>query len=220
MMFHVLKKMPAPASLENKVSYSSKDVIEQLASDFHNKCYICEIKDPISLNVEHFEPHKNIDNEKKYDWNNLFFACARCNNIKRSKYDDILNCTSTDIDVLMAVKHEFPVTAHAKKVNITAMLDDEKTKMTASLIDEVFNSESTGNKELSRTYLLKRLMAQYRKFLELLFQYEDEDMIEEERILAEKRIKNMLKVEYEFSAFLRWAIIDSPKLHHFRDGLF
>lgn len=63
-MFHVLKTMPAPASLENKVSYSSKDVIEQLASDFHNKCYICEIKDPISLNVEHFEPHKSIDNEK------------------------------------------------------------------------------------------------------------------------------------------------------------
>ncbi|PWC15467.1 hypothetical protein DDT52_19985 [Brenneria roseae subsp. roseae] len=219
-MFHVIKTMPAPASLEKEGSYSSKDVIEQLARDFHNKCYICEIKDPISLNVEHFKPHKNIDDEKKYDWSNLFFACARCNNIKRSKYDNILDCTSKDINVLMAVKHEFPLTAHAREVKITAMFNDEKTKMTASLLDEVFNSESTGNKELSRTYLLKRLMSQYRKFLELLWQYDDEDTIEEERIIIEKRIANMLKVEYEFSAFLRWSIIESPKLHHFRNGVF
>lgn len=219
-MFRVIKTMPAPSSLEEKGSYSSKDVIRQLASDFHNKCYICEIKDPISLNVEHFKPHKNMDDEKKYDWGNLFFACARCNNIKRSKYDDILDCTSTDIDVLMAIKHEFPITAHAKKVNIIAMLTDEKTKMTTSLLNEVFNSESTGNKELSRTYLLKRLMTQYRKFLELLWQYDDDDTIEEERYIIKKKIQNMLKVEYEFSAFLRWAIIDSPKLHHLKEGLF
>jgi uncharacterized protein (TIGR02646 family) len=219
-MFRVIKTLPAPTSLEKKGSYSGKDVIEQLAKDFYNKCYICEIKDPISLNVEHFKPHKNIDNGKKYDWKNLFFACARCNGIKRSKYDDILDCTSTDIDVLMAVKHEFPITAHAKKVNITAMLTDEKTKMTVSLLDEVFNSESTGNKELSRTFLLKRLMTQYRKFLGLLWQYDDEDTLEEERYIIKKKIQNMLKVEYEFSAFLRWAIIDSPKLHHLKEGLF
>lgn len=220
-MFRVIKTMPAPTSLATKKgAYDSKDVIEQLAKDFHNKCYICEIKDPLSLNVEHFKAHKKIDIDKKYDWNNLFFACARCNNIKRSKYDDILDCTSTDIDVLTAVRHEFPITAHAKKVNITAMFNDEKTKMTAALLDEVFNGENTGNKELSRTYLLKRLMAQYRKFLELLWQYDDEDTIDEERKIVEKKIINMLKVEYEFSAFIRWAIIDSPKLHHFKEGVF
>lgn len=219
-MFRVIKTTPAPVSLAKRGSCTDKDVIDQLAKDFHNKCYICELKDPISLNVEHFKPHKDIDMDKKYDWNNLFFACARCNNIKRSKYDDILDCTNTDPDVLMAVKHEFPITAHARKVNITAMLNDEKTKMTAALLNEVFNSESTGNKELSRTYLLKRLMAQYKKFLELLWQYDDDDTIEEERSIIRKKIINMLKVEYEFSAFLRWAIIESPKLHHFKEGLF
>lgn len=219
-MFNVIKTMPAPASLEKGSSYSEKDVIEQLAKDFYHKCYICEIKDPISLNVEHFEPHQNIDNKKKYDWGNLFFACARCNNIKRNKYNNILNCTHKSVDVLMAIKHEFPVTAYAKKVKITSMMKDEKSIITASLIDEVFNSETTGNKELSRTYLLKKLMAQYRKFLEFLWKYDDEDTIEEERILIEKKIKNMLKVEYEFSAFFRWAIIESPKLHHFRSEIF
>lgn len=219
-MFRVIKTMPAPTSLAKKVSYDSDDVINQLAKDFYNKCYICEIKDPISLNVEHFHPHENKDMQKKYDWNNLFFACARCNNIKRSKYNDILDCTSDEIDVFMAIKHEFPVTAHAKKVNITAMFADEKTKMTASLLDEVFNGDSTGNKKLSRTYLLKRLMAQYKKFLELLFQYDDDDTLEEDKKLIEQKIKNMLKVEYEFSAFLRWAINDSPKLHHLKEGLF
>ncbi len=219
-MFKVIKTMPAPTSLASKIAYDGKDVIQQLARDFHNKCYICEIKDPISLNVEHFKPHKNIDLSLKYDWGNLFFSCARCNNIKRSKYDNILDCTNNEIDVLMAIKHEFPVTAYSKKVNITAMFDDDKTKMTASLLDSVFNDENTGNKELSRIFLLKRLMKQYRKFLELLFQYDDDDTMEEDKPMIKKKITNMLKLEYEFSAFLRWAIIDSPKLHHFRDNVF
>lgn len=219
-MFKVIKTMPAPTSLASQRSYNGKDVIQQLAKDFHNKCYICEIKDPISLNVEHFKPHKNNNLSLKYDWQNLFFSCARCNNIKRSKYDNILDCTNNGIDVLMAIKHEFPTTAYIKKVNITAMFNDDKTKMTASLLNAVFNDESTGNKELSRVFLLKRLMKKYKKFLELLLQYDDDDTIEEDKPIIKKDIINMLKLEYEFSAFLRWAIIDSPKLHHFRGKLF
>ena len=46
-MFPVSKNSVPPISLERRTSYSEKDVIETLSKDFHNKCYICEVKDPL-----------------------------------------------------------------------------------------------------------------------------------------------------------------------------
>ena len=48
-MVKVERSFPAPASLEVEAkkpsgSYSEQDVVEQLKKDFHDKCYICEIK--------------------------------------------------------------------------------------------------------------------------------------------------------------------------------
>ncbi|EPV5019318.1 HNH endonuclease [Citrobacter freundii] len=219
MMFPVQKSKIAPNSLEKKTSYREKDVIEALSHDFYNKCYICEIKDPLVLNVEHFRPHEG-DDDKKYDWNNLFFACGRCNNIKRNNFENILDCTDQQTDVLRAIKHTFPTTAYAEIVNITPMNDDPKTLETANLISKVFNDANTGNKDLTRVFLKKRLMRQYRKFLELIYSYDDEDTLPEEKNEISKKIKNMLRVEYEFSAFLRWSILEAPQLHHFKEGIF
>lgn len=49
-MVKVERTFPAPKSLAVEAekangSYSEPDVIEQLRKDFHNKCYICELKD-------------------------------------------------------------------------------------------------------------------------------------------------------------------------------
>ncbi|MEL5681246.1 hypothetical protein [Serratia nevei] len=218
-MFPVKKSKDAPASLAAKKSYSGEDVIAALSHDFHNKCYICEVKDPLVLNVEHFRPHGD-DEAKMYDWRNLFFACGRCNNIKRAKFNNMLDCTCQEVDVLMSVKHVFPTTAYARHVDIVAMDDSEETKQTAELIYKVFNDDHTGNKDLTRTFLMKRLMKKYRKFLELTLDYDDEDTLDDEKEHIERKIKNMLGVEYEFSAFIRWAIIDAPKLHHLKKGIF
>ncbi|EPB9461447.1 HNH endonuclease [Yersinia enterocolitica] len=218
-MFPVNKSQEAPASLAARRSYSEKDVIEALSRDFHNKCYICEVKDPLVLNVEHFRPHgDNLD--KMYDWRNLFFACGRCNNIKRAKFDDMLDCTNQGINILMSVKHVFPTLAYSNHVDIIPMNDSEETKQTAELIYSVFNDDHTGNKDLTRIFLLKRLMKIYRKLLELTLDYDDKDTLEEEKEHIAKKIKNMLKVEYEFSAFIRWSIIDATKLHHLKEGIF
>lgn len=218
-MFPVHKSKDVPASLAANTSYSEQDVIDALSQDFHNKCYICEIKDPLSLNVEHFKAHKD-DPIKKFDWNNLFFACARCNNIKRHHFDDILDCTNPDENVLLAIRHVFPTTAYSGHVDIIPMDEREETKRTALLISKVFNDTNTGNKKLTRTFLKKRLMKKYKDFLELIWNYDDEDTLPEEKEYIEKKIKNMLKDEYEFSAFIRWSIIDAPELHNFREGIF
>ena len=74
-MVKVERSYPAPESLAAKSSgkYDEPDVIERLKQDFHDKCYICEMKglqDPV---VEHLLPHrrgKYLD--RKFDWDNLF----------------------------------------------------------------------------------------------------------------------------------------------------
>lgn len=218
-MFPVVKSKNIPRSLFEQQSYREKDVIEALSADFHNKCYICEVKDPLVLNVEHFRPHEG-DVVRKFNWNNLFFACGRCNNIKRNQFDNILDCTDQQVDVLKAVRHVFPTTAYSECVSIIPMNDDPRTLETAKLISKVFNDDNTGNKDLTRVFLKKRLMRQYRKFLELIFEYDDDDTLPEDKDIISKKIKNMLRVEYEFSAFLRWSILDAPQLHHFKDGVF
>ncbi|MBH2581743.1 HNH endonuclease [Serratia marcescens] len=218
-MFPVNKTKQAPASLAKNKSYREKDVIEALAADFHNKCYICEVKDPLVLNVEHFRPHGD-DVKLKYDWENLFFACGRCNNIKGARFNEIHDCTRKDVDVLMAVKHVFPTLAYSNHVDIIPMDDSEQTKQTAELISKAFNDNHTGNKDLTRIFLMKKLMKKYRRFLELTLDYDDEDTLKSEREIIEENIRNMLSVEYEFSAFIRWAIIDAPKLHHLKKGIF
>lgn len=70
-MFNVTRTQEAPESLSRRVSYSEEDVLNELSKIFHDKCYLCEIKDPTSLNVEHFYAHQG-DLDKKFDWKNLY----------------------------------------------------------------------------------------------------------------------------------------------------
>lgn len=80
-------------------SYSKPDVVKQLKEDFHNKCYICELSDLQDAQVEHLLPH--LDGkypERKFDWNNLFWSCGHCNNVKNQRiYDEgIIDCCKID----------------------------------------------------------------------------------------------------------------------------
>lgn len=70
-MVKIERSFPAPASLAEEAKKSSgkydrPDVIERLKKDFHNKCYICEMKDLQDQNVEHLLPHKNGRYPEKY----------------------------------------------------------------------------------------------------------------------------------------------------------
>lgn len=61
-MVKVERSSPAPKSLEiekqkSNGSYNKSDVVERLAKDFHNKCYICEINKLQDPQVEHLRPH-------------------------------------------------------------------------------------------------------------------------------------------------------------------
>ncbi|UDI90601.1 hypothetical protein [Pseudomonas sp. IAC-BECa141] len=210
-MFNVIRRPVAPASLATRRSYSEPDVVKALKEDFFDKCYICETKDPMSLNVEHFDAHQGSE-EKKYEWRNLFYACARCNNFKRHHYNDLLDCTSEDTDVLRLIRHAPPITPWSPNVVIEAKSDDPKTVSTTNLIFRIFNESDTGNKVVTSTYLRKRVYKRYAKFLEYINIFIDDDSIREEKDVALAHLKNLMDKGQEYSAFLRWAVLDSPEL--------
>lgn len=64
---------------------------------FHRKCYICENKSASSFQIEHLRPHKR-NADLKYDWNNLFWSCAHCNNLKNAGYEPILDYSQVDVE--------------------------------------------------------------------------------------------------------------------------
>ncbi|MFB6366401.1 hypothetical protein ACFCP7_20480 [Paenibacillus elgii] len=59
-MIHLPKSMPRPACLVQEKAkvpgtYRTPEVIKRIKEDFKNKCYIYELKEPTTINVEHFK---------------------------------------------------------------------------------------------------------------------------------------------------------------------
>ena len=78
-----------------------------MRKDFHDKCYICELKNLQDPQVEHLLPHKNGKYpERKFDWNNLFLSCGHCNSVKnQKKYDEgIIDCCKVDPEKLLTFR--------------------------------------------------------------------------------------------------------------------
>ncbi|MDR1022206.1 MAG: HNH endonuclease [Prevotellaceae bacterium] len=215
-MVYLEKSQPAPTSLaveKRKANgdYKKEDVLERLKNDFKNKCYICELKAPTSINVEHFEPHKG-DIDKKFDWNNLFLSCAHCNNTKlaQTKYDNILNCTNKTHDVenrLQYIFSPFPV----EHIDIVALDDSAKTQNTKALLLAIYNG-STPLKKLESANLRTHILNEIKDFQQLLLSYFSDTVSAEEKRLLLSKICTHISRESHFTAFKRWIIKEDPKL--------
>jgi hypothetical protein len=211
-MFNVVRRESAPASLANKVKYDSRDVWDALSRVFHKKCYICETKEAHDINVEHFVPHEGDEN-LKYDWNNLYFSCGRCNNIKLAKYDELIDCCDTQVDVLRAIKHVPPITPYAKMLQIESQVNDVKINLTTELLDRVFNSTHTPNKTVSASFLRKQVFSQYNLLLDLLSKYYEQTALLQEKEIALERMKLLIKASSPYSAFISWCIMEDEELY-------
>jgi HNH endonuclease len=78
---------PNPAALEtNYKNPENKAALRQSTSD---KCMYCESKVSATYfgDVEHIKP-QDLFPELKFEWNNLGFVCAKCNNAKRAKWSN------------------------------------------------------------------------------------------------------------------------------------
>lgn len=191
-----------PASLaeqsEKNGSYRESDVIEQLKKDFHGKCYICELDDLTDIQVEHLLPHHNRSiKERVFDWNNLFYSCPHCNNIKKeSKYDEkILDCCVEDPEEYLF--HIFE--EQAVSVSTATGITDEKAIMTADLIESCFEKRNTGIRTVQCAARVNRLADTMNKLYTTLSHYK-QDTSSPKYYGA---LRAMLKREYKFAAFTR-----------------
>ncbi|EAB2794216.1 hypothetical protein EA885_22910, partial [Salmonella enterica] len=177
-MFNVVRSMPAPGSLLTQRKYDGDDVHSALQECFHEKCYLCETKKPLDINIEHFVPHMG-DINKKFSWANLYLVCSRCNNIKLAKYNNLLDCCS--ISVWDRVKLTPGFSPKAKKFIITPQFSDDKTIETAQLLNEIYNNDNTINKRLTARSLRAQVVQITHKLTQHMITYHSEDSTDAEK---------------------------------------
>lgn len=187
-----------PASLAIEASkahgsYSQSDVIQQLLDDFHHKCYICELRDPPDIQVEHLRPHYNRSiSERVFDWDNLFLSCPHCNHVKASvKYDDkVLDCCKADPEQLL--EHIFECST------VSVYPKAPSAQMTAELIQECFEKRNTAIREYECERRVNLLAADMNVLYRTLSKHKAKPT---NRTL--RSLRGMLSRSSEFAAFKR-----------------
>jgi len=202
-MVYFKKSYPSPIVGKN---YNTPEVVKQLEQDFFNKCYICEIKKPTTVNIEHFIAHKG-DESLKYNWDNLFLSCGHCNNSKLEKFDNLLNCTilADKVDVAL---HYYCNPMPKEKPIFKILTPSDKANQTKELLEKCFNGEHTGQKTLESSNLRDSLLKEILVFQKLLFEYFE--CSDKEYFL--NKIKEHLSNRSSFTAFKRWIIRDNSYL--------
>lgn len=204
-MVKINRSFPAPESLAVEAqkacgSYSCPDVVERLKEDFHNKCYLCEMKELQDPQIEHLLPHKNGQYpERKFDWNNLFWSCGHCNGVKnQQKYDaGILDCCKKDPEkVIIFQLLEKDILVQEKDSA------NKKAALTAQLVTEIFNLRNTGMRVYKSDLRLRKLQEEMNVFYAQLEAYKNNPT--SRRLL--RTMAALLKRESAFAAFKRCYI--------------
>lgn len=187
-------------------TYNTKSVNAALVETFHGKCYICENKKATAYQIEHLIPHR--DNRKlKYDWENLFWSCAHCNNIKSDKYEPILDCTKENVERLIAFRKKGYFGTEESLEFLPLIENNKAVENTILLLNNVYYG-TTPQKEFEARVIRKELRKELTQFKEYVREYqeaEDEDEKEDVELL----IKRELKDSSAFTAFKRWLIWDN-----------
>lgn len=193
---------PPPPSLAKKRSYNESDTIQMLKEIFHDKCYICEMQGLQDGIPEHLIPHKENKN-LKFAWENLFWACNRCNSIKNNvKYEEkIIDCCKVDPEKHLLCTYE----PHDGKISVKSRDTLEDSRMTAMLIDESFNLDNTGLRQSSYSERMKLFRAEWNKFLKYLDEYRKKGTR-----FAFNKVKSRLNRSTAFAAIKR----DYIRIHH------
>lgn len=210
-MFNTIRSADAPVCL-NTARYNTKEVVDILEPMFFGKCYLCEQDELSDPEIEHFHPHEG-DDSRKFDWNNLYYSCGRCNSIKSNIHKDLLDCCDPNIDIFRAIKCLLPsypdglVTVEAS-VNFT----DIKTYNTVKLIERCYNEKNTALRGITRSVLMEKLFGHFTAFLINRAAIIDKRSTGNERDHAKDKIKAMLRDDFPFSVFWKWHLINDELL--------
>lgn len=200
--------------------YNQLEVNIALKEVFHGKCYICENKAVTSYQIEHLIPHKdNVD--LKFDWKNLFWACAHCNNTKGNKFTPILNCNEVEVEKKIAFRKVGYFGTDEKYCFSIVDDDTEEVRNTIALLNAVYYG-NTAQKELEALNIRRTLRKDISEFKEYIREYcEEVEGVEKEDLKC--CIEKELKENSSFTAFKRWIIWDNaekfPEFVEFLDSL-
>ena len=145
-MVKVERTLPAPASLltesrKDNGNYALIDVVQQLRQDFHDKCYVCEMKNLQDPQIEHLLPHKNGKyKEREFDWKNLFWSCGHCNSVKnQKKYEGrILDCCEVDPEKALS----FNIEMNVLYINLNKFKENKNSVLTLRTLRGLLSRES------------------------------------------------------------------------------
>lgn len=208
-MFNAKKSPNTPKSLSEKKKYDSEDVVKQLFIDFNSKCYLCGDKVNKDHRIEHFIPHKNENEDLKYDWNNLFLSCDYCNNIKSASYNidgkDIINPVSEKVEDF--ISHSYIVFPIAK-IEIKENKSNDRTNNTIDLLTKIYlkNKYSSQSQKIKREQLLNNLIDELNNFrghISELYKYYLSDKSSHDYKFYEKEILSHLDDKSKFIEFKR-----------------
>lgn len=189
-----------------KGTYNIESVNQALREIFYGKCYICENKKATSYQIEHLIPHHG-DEKLKYNWQNLFFSCAHCNNIKSDKYDPILDCTKEPVEKLIAFRKKGYFGSEEKLEFTSCVEENEKINNTIALLEDVYYG-TIPQKKMEARIIRKELRKELSKFKEYVREYQEVDDDEEKEDI-EFLLKRELNNSSAFTAFKRWLIWDN-----------
>ena len=145
----------------------------------------------------------------KYDWNNLFWVCAHCNNIKSDKYEPILNCTTEPVEHLIAFR-KIGYFGTDEKLEFSAVKDDnEAIRNTILLLNDAYYG-TTPQKKMEARIIRRTLRKDLSKFKEYVREYQEAENQEEKEDIA-MLLKRELKDSSAFTAFKRWLIWDNEE---------
>ena len=186
--------------------YNTTAVNQALREVFHGKCYICENKQATSYQIEHLIPHQG--NAKfKYDWDNLFLACAHCNNTKLGKYEPVLDCTKVQVDKMIAFRKKGYFGSEEKLEFVPMTAIDTAVENTVSLLQDVYYG-TTPQKQFEARIIRKTLRMELSKFKEFVREYQEAEDEEEKEDIG-LYLKRELGESSAFTAFKRWLIWDN-----------
>lgn len=133
-MIRIGKSADKPRELDK--GYNAEEVCKRLLAEQHEKCYLCERRLSTDYQVEHLKSQVNHP-DLVHEWGNLYVACSYCNAKKSSKFDDILNPSVHDIEIIIRQTNDFV----RQKVVFSSGDTSSEVRSTVQLLDLLFNGK-------------------------------------------------------------------------------
>lgn len=142
-----------------KKKYNQPDVKAQLRAETSDKCAYCESKVTVVAHgdIEHVTP-KSIEPELTFEWENLTFACQKCNG-KKSDKEGIADPYVDAVDdhfffvghLLRGRSDKGRLTVMELQLNRNELIDDRSDQLSAfaDALEKIANEANARLKELS-----------------------------------------------------------------------